>query len=268
MAKSERSEAGWRTASIFHRASRRSPDWPGTRSGRNYSPSERPRQIIPETMAIKTQSPPITPSTGIAKPKPTAIAAAQTRPLPIADRLICAPLPYRRWLDAKARALEASGASSSGAISASFTGVRGSARWKTLGSEGRGSMSLARPNREPDARQTLRPSLDDLNDLARAGVNEDGPIVDYGVTILLHSIFGRDVIIVPAVGREQRAGSHLVRISVGRSVFARDIVAKARTLIDAEKAVDAADHPADHPADNGADGTRVMISLVGAVLCS
>jgi hypothetical protein len=44
-------------------------------------------QIIPETMATKTQSPPIAPSIGIAKPKPTAIAAAQTRPLPIASVL-------------------------------------------------------------------------------------------------------------------------------------------------------------------------------------
>jgi hypothetical protein len=59
-------------------------------------------QIIPETMATKTQSPPIAPSIGIAKPKPTAIAAAQTRPLPIASVLICVLLPCGS-LDAKLR---------------------------------------------------------------------------------------------------------------------------------------------------------------------
>ena len=48
-------------------------------------------------------------------------------------------------------------------------------------------------------------------------------------------------------------------------VFAHDVIAKTRTLIDTEQTVDAAGHPANDAADNGANRAGDGIALIRAV---
>src|ERR1700680_2137967 len=91
----------------------------------------------------------------------------------------------------------------------------------------------------------LQSLFDDLNDPMGAWVDQNSPVVDDGVTISRDAIFGRNFVILDAVRRENRAGSHGFPISVGWAVLMDDVIAKARTLVDAEQAVDAARDPAD-----------------------
>ncbi len=111
----------------------------------------------------------------------------------------------------------------------------------------------------------LQPLVDDLNDFMRSRVYEDRLIVDDRVTVRPDAVFGRHVVIDDAVHRQDGAGSHRFAILVRPMMLADDVIAKTRTLINAEQTVDAARHPADHTSDHGADRASGGISLIRAV---
>ena len=111
----------------------------------------------------------------------------------------------------------------------------------------------------------LQPLVDDLNDFMGPRVYKNRLIVDNRVTIYLDAILGRHVIILDALHRQNGAGSQRFIIAVRLMMLVDDVIAKTRTLINAEQTVDAARHPADHTSDHGADRASGGISLIRAV---
>ena len=92
--------------------------------------------------------------------------------------------------------------------------------------------------------------LDDFDDAACTGVNQNRSIVDDGVAIFANTILRRNLIVGDARFGKDRAHSYIAFIAVRGPVFFDDVMTEARTLIDAQNACHTADDPSDRAANN------------------
>jgi hypothetical protein len=108
--------------------------------------------------------------------------------------------------------------------------------------------------------------LHDFDDAVGSRVDQNRAVVHHRVAIIAHAIFRRHVVIADAGLRQDRADPDVLAISIGGTVLFDDIAVKARTLIDAQNAVNSSDHAADDTADDGADGTGRSFALSRALI--
>src|SRR5664279_1900221 len=108
--------------------------------------------------------------------------------------------------------------------------------------------------------------VDDLNDAARARINQHGMVVDVGVAVAGDVIIGRYVVISDADFGQFRANAEFAVVAIGRMALAHDVFAKARTVLDAENAADRADRGTDGATDDGANRTGGPIARSRAFL--
>jgi len=108
----------------------------------------------------------------------------------------------------------------------------------------------------------LTASVDDFDDAMRSRIDQDGLVVNHRVAIFPHAIFRRDVVIGHAFPGKLGAHGHRPVISIRAAMLMPDVVAKARLLIDAKQAGDAAADGADSAADNRADRAGVSIAFM------
>ena len=97
--------------------------------------------------------------------------------------------------------------------------------------------------------------LDDLDNAAGARIDQNRAAVHNRITIIPSTIFRRYIVVVDALIRQHSANSDVLTILIGRAVLLGCVIAKARTLLDAENPGDATEHPANDTADHGADST-------------
>jgi hypothetical protein len=97
--------------------------------------------------------------------------------------------------------------------------------------------------------------LDDFDDPAGPRIDQNGTVVHDRVAIVPDAIFRRHIVIGDAFLGQNRADPDVFTILIGRAMLLDRVTAKARTLIDAENAVDATDHTAYDAAHNCSEGT-------------
>jgi len=97
--------------------------------------------------------------------------------------------------------------------------------------------------------------FDDLDNAVGPRIDQDGAAVHNRVTVIPGAIFRRHILVVDALIRQHPANPYVLAILIGRTVLLGSVIAKARTLLDAENPGDATEHPANDTADHGADGT-------------
>jgi hypothetical protein len=97
--------------------------------------------------------------------------------------------------------------------------------------------------------------FDDLDNPMGARVDQNRVAVHDRVAIIPGAIFWWHVVIGYAFFRQHCADANVLTILIGRATLLDDIAVKARTLVDAENPVHAANHPADHAADDRANWT-------------
>ena len=110
--------------------------------------------------------------------------------------------------------------------------------------------------------------LDDLDNAAGARIDQNRAAVHNRITIIPSTIFRRYIVVVDALIRQHSANSDVLTILIGRAALLDDIIAKARTLIDAQNAGYATDHATNHTADDGADRTGRSFAISRAALNS
>ncbi len=103
--------------------------------------------------------------------------------------------------------------------------------------------------------------LDDLDDTAAMRFDQNRAAVYDGISMFSNAVFRRHVVIGHALFRQDRADPDILAVLVRRTVLLDDIAAKARTLVDAENAVHAANHSADHATDDRTNGTGRSFAL-------
>ena len=84
--------------------------------------------------------------------------------------------------------------------------------------------------------------------------------------MLANAVFLRHVVIGDAVFRQHDADPDVFAILIGRAALLDHVAAKARTLVDAQNAGNAADHAANDAADHGADRTGGPLTVARASL--
>ena len=97
--------------------------------------------------------------------------------------------------------------------------------------------------------------FDDLDNAVGPRIDQDGAAVHNRVTVIPGTIFRRHVVVADALIRQHPANSYVLTILIGRAVLLGSVIAKARTLLDAENPGDATEHPANDTTDHGADST-------------
>jgi hypothetical protein len=97
--------------------------------------------------------------------------------------------------------------------------------------------------------------LDHFDNPVGARIDQNGTVVHDRVATIPDAIFLRHIIIGDAFLGQNRADSYVLSILIGRVMPLDDVTAKARTLVDAENAVDTTDHSANDATDNGSEGT-------------
>ena len=112
----------------------------------------------------------------------------------------------------------------------------------------------------------MGPLLDDVNDAAGCRIDKHRAIVDDGVAIVRLIILARNLVIGHAVRRQNCTDAHIFAIGIRRATLFDDIRAKARTIIDAQHAGNAADHTTNGAADNRADRTCGALTVACATL--
>jgi len=108
----------------------------------------------------------------------------------------------------------------------------------------------------------------DFDDAMGSRIDQNRAVVHHRVAIITHAIFRRHVVIGDTGLRQNRADADVLGIAIGGTVLFDDIAVKARTLIDAQNAVDAPDHATDDTADDGTDRTGRSLALSGALVNS
>src|SRR6188768_1304691 len=91
--------------------------------------------------------------------------------------------------------------------------------------------------------------LDDLDDPSAARLDQNRAAVDDRVAVIANAIFLRYVVIGDAFFRQDGADPQIFAVLIRRAALFDDVTAEARTLVDAEDAVHAADDTTDDPAD-------------------
>ncbi len=107
--------------------------------------------------------------------------------------------------------------------------------------------------------------VDDLDDPASCGIDQDRLIVDDRIPIAVQTVLRRHIIILNPVRWQNDARANLVAVAIRGMMLVNDIFVKARTLIDAEQTVDAACHAANDPSNDAPNGSCFRVSLVGPV---
>jgi hypothetical protein len=92
--------------------------------------------------------------------------------------------------------------------------------------------------------------LYDLDYAPRTGVDQHWPIIDDRIAIFTNAIFLRDVIVGDTRLRKNSAYPYIAFITIRRPVLFDNIMTKARTLVDAQNTVYAADDTTDRAADD------------------
>jgi hypothetical protein len=110
--------------------------------------------------------------------------------------------------------------------------------------------------------------LDDLDNPACSRFDQNRAAVYNRVAIIPGAVFRRHVVIGDALFRQNRANADVLAILIGRAPLLDNIIAKARTLIDAENPGDATDDAAKDTADDGADRTGCSFAIPRASLNS
>jgi hypothetical protein len=108
--------------------------------------------------------------------------------------------------------------------------------------------------------------LDDFDNPMGARLDQHRAAVDDRVTVFPSAIFRRHIIIGNAFLRQNCADPHILAILIGRAALFDHIVAKARTLIDAENAAYTTDHTANDAADDGTERPGSSFALSRAPL--
>jgi hypothetical protein len=93
-----------------------------------------------------------------------------------------------------------------------------------------------------------------FHDAPCARLNEHRAAVHDGIAIAVRGVvLGRNLIIADAFFRKDRANRDWLTISVRWDAFAHDVLAEARTLVNAKQPGNTAGYAADNTADNSAD---------------
>jgi hypothetical protein len=108
--------------------------------------------------------------------------------------------------------------------------------------------------------------LDDLDDAVGSWVDQHGATIHDGVSVLVHAILRRHIVIGDTLVGKHRSNSHIFIVLIGRAPLFNHIRAEARPLIDAKDACYSADDAADHATDNSPDGTCRPFSIPGTPL--
>jgi len=89
-------------------------------------------------------------------------------------------------------------------------------------------------------------------------------IIDDGVSVSMHAIFRRNLIVLNLIRRQDDAYSHVAVVMIGRTMFSHNIFVKPRPRVDAKYASDTASHTADHSPNGRADRAGCRITRSGA----
>jgi hypothetical protein len=98
--------------------------------------------------------------------------------------------------------------------------------------------------------------------LARTRINEHGVIVHVRVSIALHVILARDVVVGHSVWRQHGTDPQVV-IPVRWVVLSNDVFMKMATIVDTEYAANCTCHSANGSSDDRSDGTAFSFTLRG-----
>src|SRR5450631_4284115 len=93
-------------------------------------------------------------------------------------------------------------------------------------------------------------------------------VVDVSVAIAGGMVFGRHVVVSDTDIRQFGADAEFAVVSIGRMTLAHDVLAKARTIFDAENAADRADRGTDRSSYHCADWAGLAIALTSSAFCA
>jgi hypothetical protein len=106
--------------------------------------------------------------------------------------------------------------------------------------------------------------IDDLDDLARSGINQYGVIIHIGISIALNVVFAWNIIIGHAIGRQDRANAE-VAIVVRGMMLTRDVFMEPWTGIHSKNAANGSCHRAHCAPDDRTYGACVSVAYSGAL---
>jgi len=89
-------------------------------------------------------------------------------------------------------------------------------------------------------------------------------IIDDGVSVSMHAIFRRNLIVLNLIRRQDNAYSHVAVVVIRRAMFSHNVFVKPRPRVDAKYAGDTASHTADHSPNGRADRAGCRITRSGA----
>ena len=112
--------------------------------------------------------------------------------------------------------------------------------------------------------KTTPGSVDDFNDAPATRLHEDRVPVDHRVAVAAHAVLAWNFVIGHAAFRQYDADIEGAIVGIGSGMSAHNVFLKARTLINAEKARDAAADSAYHAADYTANRAGSAASIPGA----